>query len=110
VFYVLLICCHEIWILRDNRLIGVPIQSIESGTVAQLSRMQSARPSQPRVAATWLTVDLPTGLSIYFELAQDGSFKRVDPRGSPVPHHCQLNVPDCNANCSEPMSFAASTS
>jgi hypothetical protein len=72
--------------------------------------MESARPRQPRVPAKWPTVDLPTGLSIYFELAHDGSFKRVDPRGAPVPHHCRLNAPDCNASCSEPMPFAAAAS
>jgi hypothetical protein len=58
-------------------------------------------PALPRfcVPATWLTVDLPTGLSIYYELAPDGSLKTRDRNGAPVPHHVRYGQPDSNTNC-----------
>jgi hypothetical protein len=47
-----------------------------------------------RVPARWLTIDLPTGMSIYYELERDGSLKFCDRNRRPSPHHIRLPFPD----------------
>jgi hypothetical protein len=68
--------------------------------------MEEEAPSSAeyRIPARCVTIDLPTGISIYSELARDGSLKFRDGNRRPSPHHIRLPFPEVSPSVDQKAS------